>query len=87
MALYFECRARYDKMQENGMVKKVNEPYIVDALTFTEAENRFIEKVSPYISGRFHGQRRKEDQNLRNILRRKRLRGQMVSRQDKLDNA
>lgn len=53
MALYFECRARYDKMGENGVVKKVNEPYIVDALTFTEAESRFIEKVSPYISGEF----------------------------------
>ena len=27
MALWFECKVRYDKMQENGMVKKVNEPY------------------------------------------------------------
>lgn len=53
MALYFECRARYDKMQENGTVKKVNEPYLVDALSFTEAESRFIEEITPYISGEF----------------------------------
>lgn len=53
MALYFECRARYDKMQENGTVMKVNEPYLVDALSFTEAESRFIEGITPFISGEF----------------------------------
>lgn len=53
MALWFECRARYDKMQENGAVKKVNEPYLVDALSFSEAEARFIEKITPFISGEF----------------------------------
>ncbi len=40
-------------MQENGMVKKVNEPYLVDALTFTEAEARIIEEMKPYISGEY----------------------------------
>ncbi len=49
MALWFECKVRYDKMQENGMVKKVNEPYLVDALTFTEAEARIIEEMKPFI--------------------------------------
>lgn len=53
MALWFECKVRYDKMMENGSVKKVNEPYLVDALTFTEAEARIIEEVSPFISGEF----------------------------------
>lgn len=53
MALWFECKVRYDKMQENGMVKKVNEPYLVDALTFTEAEARIIEEMKPYISGEY----------------------------------
>lgn len=53
MALWFECKVRYDKLQENGAVKKVNEPYLVDALTFTEAENRIIEKITPCISGDF----------------------------------
>lgn len=53
MALWFECKVRYDKMQENGSVKKVNEPYLVDALTFTEAEARIIEEMTPFISGEF----------------------------------
>lgn len=53
MALWFECKIRYDKMMENGTVKKANEPYLVDALTFTEAEARIIEKITPYISGDF----------------------------------
>ena len=53
MALWFECRIRYDKMQENGSVKKVTESYLVDAVTFTEAEARIIEEITPFISGEF----------------------------------
>lgn len=53
MALWFECKIRYDKMMENGAVKKVTEPYLVDALTFTEAEARIIEEQTPFISGEF----------------------------------
>lgn len=53
MAIWFECKVRYDKMQENGAVKKVNEPYLVDALSFTEAEARIIEEMTPFISGEF----------------------------------
>lgn len=43
----------YEKTMENGMVKKVTEPYLVDALSFTEAEARIIEEMTPYISGEF----------------------------------
>ncbi len=53
MATWFECKVRYDKMMENGTVKKVNEPYLVDALSFTEAEARIIEEMTPFISGEF----------------------------------
>lgn len=53
MANWFECKVRYDKAQENGAVKKVNEPYLVDALSFTEAEARIIEEQTPFISGEF----------------------------------
>ncbi len=53
MAIWFETKVRYDKMQENGTVKTVNEPYLVDALTFTEAEARIIEAITPYLSGEF----------------------------------
>lgn len=40
-------------MQENGCVKPVTDVYVVDALSFTEAEARTIEYVTPYISGEF----------------------------------
>lgn len=53
MALYIETKIRYDKTQENGAIKKVNEPYLVDALSFTEAEARIIEEMTPFISGDF----------------------------------
>jgi len=50
---WFECKVSYEKMMENGMQKKVTEPYLVDALSFTEAEARIIEEIRPYISGEF----------------------------------
>lgn len=53
MANWFECKIRYDKAAENGAVKKVTEPYLVDALSFTEAEARITEEMTPYISGEF----------------------------------
>lgn len=53
MTKYFETRVKYDKMLENGVVKSTTETYIVDALTFTEAETRTTERLSPLISGDF----------------------------------
>lgn len=53
MANWFECKIRYDKAMENGAAKKVTEPYLVDALSFTEAEARITEEMTPYISGDF----------------------------------
>ena len=50
---WFECKIRYEKTLENGMNKKVTEPYLVDALSFTEAESRIIEEMTPFISGEF----------------------------------
>ena len=40
-------------MQEDGREKKVTEQYVVEALSFTEAESRIIEEMTPYISGEF----------------------------------
>ncbi len=50
---WFECKIKYDKMLETGMQKSVTEPYLVDALSFTEAEARIIEEMKPFISGEF----------------------------------
>ncbi len=53
MSQYFEVVIKYDKMQENGSVKRVSEKYIVDALTCTEGEARVTEEMEPFISGDF----------------------------------
>ena len=50
---YYEVKIQYQKMQEDGKEKKVTEQYVVEALTFTEAESRIIEEMTPYISGKF----------------------------------
>ncbi len=50
---WFECKIRYEKTMDDGLQKKVTEAYTVDALSFTEAEQRILEEVSSYISGEF----------------------------------
>ncbi len=50
---WFECKIRYEKVMEDGLQKKVTEQYVVDALSFSEAETRIIEEMSAYISGEF----------------------------------
>ena len=50
---WFECKVRYDKTLESGLVKKTTETYLVDALSFTEAEKRFIEEIEPFMTGEF----------------------------------
>ena len=50
---WFECKITYEKMLESGMVDKVTEPYLVDALSFTEAEARIIEEIRQFITGEF----------------------------------
>lgn len=48
---YIETAARYEKVMEDGKVKKVTERFLVDALSCTEAESRTIEELKPYVSG------------------------------------
>lgn len=50
---WFLSKVTYDKMLENGLQKKVTEQYLVDALSFTEAEARTIEELKPLITGEF----------------------------------
>lgn len=50
---WFECKVRYDKTLETGLLKKVTETYLVDALSFTEAEERFLEELEPMMSGEY----------------------------------
>ena len=52
-AEWFETKIKYEKTMEDGQQKKVTESYVVDALSFTEAERRITEEMSSYISGVF----------------------------------
>ena len=50
---WFECRVSYDKVHENGAIKRITEAYLVEAMNFTEAEKRITEEMQPFISGEF----------------------------------
>ena len=50
---FFEVKIQYQKMQEDGKEKKVTEQYVVESLSFTEAEARIIKEMTPYVSGDF----------------------------------
>ena len=50
---FYEVKIQYQKTLEEGKEKKVTEQYVVEALSFTEAEARIIKEMTPYISGGF----------------------------------
>ena len=52
-SIWFECKIKYEKVMEDGLQKQVVEQYVVDALSFAEAEQRITEEMSQYISGEF----------------------------------
>ena len=49
--IWFEAKIRYEKMMEDGILRKVTETYVIDALSFGEAEKRTLEKMGSYVSG------------------------------------
>jgi hypothetical protein len=50
---WFECLAKYIKMDENGREKKATEIYLLDAVSFTEAESRIYKELQTMVSGEF----------------------------------
>ena len=50
---WFETIVRYDKTMESGEVKKVNEVYVVDAITFGEAEESITREMRHFVDGDF----------------------------------
>lgn len=51
---WFTTKVKYQRTQEDGTDKIVSETYVVDALSFTEAESSIIDEMSVYVSGEFH---------------------------------
>lgn len=52
-SIWFECKVKYEKVQEDGLQKQVVEQYVVNALSFSEAEARITEEMSKYINTSF----------------------------------
>lgn len=51
---WFECKVKYTKIDEQtGKEKRVTEPYLIDAISFTEAEKRMTEEAEKIVSGEF----------------------------------
>lgn len=49
----YECRARYEKTGEDGVMTKVTDIFIVEAVSISDAETRLIENIAPFITGEF----------------------------------
>jgi hypothetical protein len=51
--IWYECKVKYRKTDETGKQRVTTEPYLVDALSYTEAERRINEEMAAYISEEF----------------------------------
>lgn len=52
-ANWFEVKVKYVKVGEDDRERKVSELYLLDSMSFTEAEARIIEKLKEMIQGDF----------------------------------
>jgi len=53
-ANWFEAKVKYMKVHEDGREKKVNEAYLLDAMSYTEAESRIMHEMESVISGDYY---------------------------------
>ena len=51
---WFTVKVKYKKQLENGTFKRVSEPYLLAAMTFTDAEARIYEELGSIIRGEFN---------------------------------
>ena len=53
-ANWFEAKVKYTKINEDGREKKVNEAYLLDAMSYTEAESRITHEMESVIKGDYY---------------------------------
>lgn len=53
-ANWFEAKVKYMKVNEDGREKKVNEAYLLDAMSYTEAESRIMHEMESVIQGDYY---------------------------------
>jgi hypothetical protein len=51
---WFTVKVKYTKQLDNGALKRVSEPYLLAAMTFTDAEARIYEELGQIIRGEFN---------------------------------
>ena len=51
---WFTVKVKYTKQLDNGQFKRVSEPYLLAAMTFTDAEARIYEELGSIIKGEFN---------------------------------
>lgn len=54
MVTWFTVKVKYTKEFQDGTLKRVTEPYLVDATSFTDAEARIFDELGSYIRGEFN---------------------------------
>ncbi|WP_444647602.1 DUF4494 domain-containing protein [Flavobacterium columnare] len=52
-ATWYECKVKFRKVDENGIQKVTTEPYLVDAISYTEAESRITQEMMSYLTEEF----------------------------------
>lgn len=53
MKIWFTCKIKYQKELENGKLANINEVYLIDAVSYTEAEARIYQELGSVIRGEF----------------------------------
>ncbi len=53
MNTWFIVKVKYTKQLDDGRLKRVTEPYVVDSVSFTDAEARIYEEIGQYVKGEF----------------------------------
>jgi hypothetical protein len=53
MQVWFECKVKYQKIDDNGRERNVTESYLLDAVSFTDAEARIIAELQTMVRGEF----------------------------------
>lgn len=51
--IWYECKVKYRKTHETGESKVTTETYLLDAVSYTEAEARITEEMAAYTSEEF----------------------------------
>lgn len=53
MNSWYTVKVKFTKEFQDGTLKRVTEPYLINSLSFTEAEARIYEEVGEFIRGEF----------------------------------